>query len=82
MRPKGGLITTMGELRALFIGIFVTSAILAGLTLVSIYETIQIVVGVTFSISAIIVGILVVYELFAEIKKFNRKPKPKNGGLN
>ncbi|KLV18374.1 hypothetical protein [Bacillus anthracis] len=82
MKPKGGLITTLGELRALFIGILVTSSILFGLTLVSIYETIYIILGVTFNISAIIVFILVVYEVFVEIKKDNRKANDRKDGLN
>ncbi|GAB6461960.1 TPA: hypothetical protein QC153_001109 [Bacillus cereus] len=62
MKKKNELIPKLDGIMAIFVGVLITSGALAGLCRVVTYKTIEKISGVTFSLSVIIIVLMMFYQ--------------------
>jgi hypothetical protein len=62
MKIKGELIPKLDGIIAIFVGVLITSGALTGLCRVVTYKTIEKISGITFSLSVIIIALMMLYQ--------------------
>ncbi|HDR7761545.1 MULTISPECIES: hypothetical protein [Bacillus cereus group] len=62
MKINNDLIPKLDGIIAIFVGVLITSGALAGLCRVVTYETIEKIIGVTCSLSVIIIALLMLHQ--------------------